>query len=97
MCLSANHVCTLSMETGRGGQTPGIEARNSCERPCECWEPNLCPLQEQTVFLTAELCPAPLVSVSYSLFSPPCLCFVQGGAHAGRHIEMFTAANLSLP
>ena len=31
-----------------------LELMDGCELPCGCWEPNLGPLQEQQVLITAE-------------------------------------------
>lgn len=36
------------------GTSPGAGFRGSCEPPWECWELDLCTLEQQSVLLTAE-------------------------------------------
>ena len=49
-------MCTMTMQASRGCQTPlKLELTDSCEPPCGCWELNPAPVEEQPVFLIAEL------------------------------------------
>lgn len=52
-------MCTICVPGVQGGQKRalyplGLELQTT-EPPCRCWEPNQSSLQEQSVFLTAEL------------------------------------------
>jgi hypothetical protein len=53
-CVSVYHVFIVLVETRRGIASPGTGVTDSCELPCECWELNLGPLEEQAVLLTIE-------------------------------------------
>ena len=46
-----------------GVRSPETRVTESCAPPCRCWEPNLGPLQELQMLLTAEPSPAPLDSL----------------------------------
>jgi E3 ubiquitin-protein ligase NEDD4 len=46
---------TGSCGAEEGIGSPGIGVIDGCKPPCSCWELNLGPMKEQTVFLT----PAP--------------------------------------
>jgi hypothetical protein len=45
------YVCLMPKEVITGCQIPRTEVTDSCELPCECWELNLGPLQEQPLTL----------------------------------------------
>lgn len=52
--MHVHHLCAVTMGTRRGASDPpGIGVTEVCE--LLCWEPNLSPLQEQSVLLTTEL------------------------------------------
>lgn len=44
-------MCLATEETQRGIRSSATGVTDSCESPCECWELNLGPLQEQVVFV----------------------------------------------
>lgn len=44
--------CLQKPEGGIG--SPGTSNTGGCQLPCECWEPNPRPLQEQHLLLTAD-------------------------------------------
>lgn len=50
-----HHVYAVPVEPEEGTRTPETGVTDSCEAPCGCRELNSGPLQEQYVFLTAEL------------------------------------------
>jgi hypothetical protein len=49
MCIAVLPACMSVWSVG----SPGAEVVDSCDPPCECWELNLDPLEEQPVLLTA--------------------------------------------
>jgi hypothetical protein len=60
--------CLITMEVKRY-QIPGTGVTDRRELPCECWESNLGPLQEQEVFLTTEpSLLSPLLRFTYFYF-----------------------------
>lgn len=55
-CISVHHMhtwCLLRLE--ECVRSPGTVFTKSYEPPCECWQLNLCPLEEQPAFVTTEL------------------------------------------
>ena len=59
MYVWAPHVCLGPREVRRGGGSPGTRVTDGHG---ECWGPNLGPLQEQQVFLSAEPPHGPFLS-----------------------------------
>jgi len=53
------------VETEEGIRFPGTSIIGTCDLPCECWEPNPGPLQEQQVLLISE----PSIFTVYILLS----------------------------
>jgi hypothetical protein len=58
VCMSMHCTCLESAEDRRGYQISGTGVTYDYELPCNCWEWNLGPLEEQPELLTAEL-PSP--------------------------------------
>lgn len=52
--ICAPCACLVSMETGRGHRVPQIGVVDGCELPCECWDLNHSPLQEQQMHSTVK-------------------------------------------
>jgi hypothetical protein len=55
VCMSVHYLYAVTVEASTGIRSPGAEVTDSCELPRGCWEPNLGSLQDQQLFLTAEL------------------------------------------
>lgn len=57
-CLSISvcvpHMCPVPIKVRRRQQTPGIRVTDDYKSLCGCWDSNLVPLEEQSVFLITE-------------------------------------------
>jgi hypothetical protein len=69
--IICKYTVAVFRHTGRGHQIP---ITDGCEPPCGCWDLNSGPLEEQSVFLTAESSLQPLVCYF-------CVCFLETRFH----------------
>ena len=75
VCVSVCHVYPwYPQKLKEKVRSSGTGVKDGCEPPCRCWESNLGPLEEQTLFITADLSFYPREYV-FSLFLPTKQCF----------------------
>lgn len=54
-CLPVHHICDWCLRRPEKNiRSPRIASTDGCEPPCECWELNSGPLEEQPVLLVPE-------------------------------------------